>query len=65
MTPPPSKEALELAVEALLHRARKSEEYVDDVRFSHMRKLIADAAAADRAAAKEIQDYLDAKEGLQ
>lgn len=48
---------------ALEHRAGAAEESAQDDRLGHMRKILTEAAANDRAAAKEIQDYLDAKEG--
>lgn len=60
-----SREALERAVSALEHRAGAAEDPAQDDRLGHMRKILTEAAANDRAAAKEIQDYLDAKEGQQ
>lgn len=56
----PSKEALERAWNALINQAQKSEADATSPEFWDAEKII--SAELDRAAAKEIQDYLDGKE---
>lgn len=57
-----SKDTLERAVMALLHRAQEHEIASQDDRWEHKRQQLAERALINRAAAQEILDYLDTLE---